>query len=157
MRKYVKEHWQHYLAGLFDLRLKYVRSILEGAEREADEEHLVLNGTEALVKLSLEREPGEFIPIEEIYARSGIEERQSKSAGLWPWLEREAKVVEKGRGSRVFRIRSEFWEAMVRLFAGPSYGVSRRSILELEGLGKEIWQGIDAKEYVDRERASWNG
>lgn len=33
----------------------------------------------------------------------------------------------------------------------------RRSILELEGLGKEIWQGIDAQEYVDRERASWNG
>jgi len=33
----------------------------------------------------------------------------------------------------------------------------RRSILELQGLGKEIWQGIDAQEYVDRERASWNG
>ncbi len=31
------------------------------------------------------------------------------------------------------------------------------SILELQGLGKEIWQGIDAQEYVDRERASWNG
>jgi hypothetical protein len=33
----------------------------------------------------------------------------------------------------------------------------RRSILELQGLGKEIWQGIDAQEYVDRERAAWNG
>lgn len=32
-----------------------------------------------------------------------------------------------------------------------------RSILELEGLGKEIWEGIDAQEYVDRERASWDG
>ena len=31
------------------------------------------------------------------------------------------------------------------------------SILELQGLGKEIWQGIDAQEYVDRERSSWNG
>lgn len=31
------------------------------------------------------------------------------------------------------------------------------SILELQGLGKEIWQGIDAQEYVGRERASWNG
>ena len=31
------------------------------------------------------------------------------------------------------------------------------SILELEGLGKEIWQGIDAQQYVDRERESWNG
>ncbi len=34
---------------------------------------------------------------------------------------------------------------------------ARRSILELQGLGKEIWQGMDAQEYVDRERASWNG
>jgi hypothetical protein len=32
-----------------------------------------------------------------------------------------------------------------------------RSILELQGLGKEIWKDIDAQEYIDRERASWNG
>jgi hypothetical protein len=31
------------------------------------------------------------------------------------------------------------------------------SILELCGLGKEIWEGIDAQEYINRERASWNG
>jgi hypothetical protein len=36
-------------------------------------------------------------------------------------------------------------------------GKPKRSIMELEGLGKEIWQGIDAQEYVDRERASCNG
>ncbi|MCC3410472.1 MAG: hypothetical protein JGK24_13055 [Microcoleus sp. PH2017_29_MFU_D_A] len=30
----------------------------------------------------------------------------------------------------------------------------KRSILELSGLGKEIWHGIDAQEYVDRERNS---
>jgi len=33
----------------------------------------------------------------------------------------------------------------------------KRSILELEGLGKDVWQGVDAQVYVDRERASWNG
>ena len=33
----------------------------------------------------------------------------------------------------------------------------KRSILELEGLGKEMWHGIDAQEYVNRERDSWNG
>ena len=33
----------------------------------------------------------------------------------------------------------------------------QRSIMELEGLGKEIWQGMDAQEYVDQERSSWNG
>jgi hypothetical protein len=26
---------------------------------------------------------------------------------------------------------------------------------ELEGLGKEIWEGIDAQEYVDRLRGPW--
>jgi hypothetical protein len=31
------------------------------------------------------------------------------------------------------------------------------SILQLQGLGKEIWLGIDAQEYVDQERAAWNG
>jgi hypothetical protein len=34
---------------------------------------------------------------------------------------------------------------------------ARTSILDLQGLGKEIWHGIDAQDYVDRERASWNG
>ena len=33
----------------------------------------------------------------------------------------------------------------------------QHSIMELCGLGKEIWEGIDAQEYVNSERASWNG
>ncbi|MBB5065027.1 hypothetical protein [Granulicella mallensis] len=31
------------------------------------------------------------------------------------------------------------------------------SLLDLCGLGQEVWQQMDAQEYVDRERASWNG
>jgi len=31
----------------------------------------------------------------------------------------------------------------------------RRSILELRGLGAEIWEGVDAQEYVNAERAAW--
>lgn len=31
------------------------------------------------------------------------------------------------------------------------------SLLELCGLGREIWQQIEAQEYVDRERSTWNG
>jgi hypothetical protein len=30
------------------------------------------------------------------------------------------------------------------------------SILELQGLGKELWTGVDAAEHVDRERRSWD-
>jgi len=29
------------------------------------------------------------------------------------------------------------------------------SIMELEGLGAEIWRDVDAPTYVDQERASW--
>jgi hypothetical protein len=31
------------------------------------------------------------------------------------------------------------------------------SVLELCGLGEEIWRQMDAQEYVSRERSSWNG
>ena len=30
------------------------------------------------------------------------------------------------------------------------------SILELKGLGKELWQGVEASEHIKRERASWD-
>ena len=33
----------------------------------------------------------------------------------------------------------------------------QHSITELRGLGKEVWNGVDAQEYVDGERYSWNG
>ena len=32
----------------------------------------------------------------------------------------------------------------------------RVSIMGLEGLGKELWEGIDAAEYIRRERDSWD-
>ena len=32
----------------------------------------------------------------------------------------------------------------------------RRSILELEGLGKELWEGIDPAAYIREERDSWD-
>ena len=38
-----------------------------------------------------------------------------------------------------------------------SDGRPKRSIMELEGLGKEIWDGIDAQDYVNEERDSWYG
>ena len=30
------------------------------------------------------------------------------------------------------------------------------SILDLKGLGKELWKGIDAAKHVERERNSWD-
>jgi len=33
----------------------------------------------------------------------------------------------------------------------------RRSLLELQGLGKGVWRNIDVDEYLHQERSSWNG
>jgi hypothetical protein len=32
-----------------------------------------------------------------------------------------------------------------------------RSLLELDGLGQELWQSVDVEDYLRRERSSWNG
>ncbi len=39
--------------------------------------------------------------------------------------------------------------------AGQS-GQKKRSLLELEGLGAEIWEGTDAQKYVDDLRDEWD-
>jgi hypothetical protein len=44
--------------------------------------------------------------------------------------------------------------ALVRQHLAPT---PSQSVTALRGLGKEIWQGIDAQEYVERERAAWDG
>ncbi len=31
----------------------------------------------------------------------------------------------------------------------------KHRVTEFEGLGKEIWEGIDAQKYVDEERKTW--
>ena len=36
-------------------------------------------------------------------------------------------------------------------------GSRPRSLLALEGLGQEVWQGVDVDEYLRQERSSWNG
>ena len=43
------------------------------------------------------------------------------------------------------------------LLHGQTEPKHRHSIMELRGLGKEIWEGIDAQEYVNEERISWDG
>ena len=32
----------------------------------------------------------------------------------------------------------------------------KHSVMELEGLGADIWKGVDAQRYVRTERESWN-
>ena len=51
----------------------------------------------------------------------------------------------------------EVLDHLMRLTAQNGAAQGTRSILELEGLGKDLWEGIDPQEYVRRERQSWNG
>jgi hypothetical protein len=32
-----------------------------------------------------------------------------------------------------------------------------RSLMELEGLGREVWHGVDVDRYLRQERSSWDG
>ena len=154
MREYVKKCRNAYASGVSEL--EYVRCVLENASGREIGENLVWRGTKALVELSVERGLGQFITIEEIRLRSGIQRGQTPTAGLWPWLDGSADVVQKKPGYRAYKIRREFYQAMQQLFNTATPSVTH-SIMELQGLGKEIWEGVDPKEYVDRERSSWNG
>lgn len=53
--------------------------------------------------------------------------------------------------------RRRLMKLMVDLLEQPSNMTpKKRSLRELRGLGKEIWTGIDAQEYVDQQRDEWN-
>jgi hypothetical protein len=48
---------------------------------------------------------------------------------------------------------------MERDLAEPTSGAEEqklRSIMELEGLGAELWEGVDPQEYVDELRSEWD-
>ena len=65
--------------------------------------------------------------------------------GLYKKLQARAKRDRRSVAQEVTHLLSEALEAPKRL-----------SILELQGLGKEQWRGIDAAAHVQRERAAWD-
>ncbi len=46
-------------------------------------------------------------------------------------------------------------EAIAQLVQRETVSKPSRSIRELRGLGKEIWNNLDAQEYVNQERDAW--
>jgi hypothetical protein len=40
---------------------------------------------------------------------------------------------------------------------GAELTTAPRSLLDLEGLGEEVWKGVDVEEYLRKERSSWSG
>ena len=64
---------------------------------------------------------------------------------LYRKLQARAERLHRSVAQEVTHILSEAVEAPERL-----------SLMELRGLGKELWAGIDAAAYVDEERRSWD-
>ncbi len=67
---------------------------------------------------------------------------------LYRKLRKRAKERRRSVAQEVTRI-------LEQTLAG-SGSKRRHSILELQGLGKEIWAGIDAAEHIRQERDSWD-
>ena len=50
--------------------------------------------------------------------------------------------------------RQRLAEALLSQF--PSGSSPLHHITEIRGMGKSLWKGVDAQEYVDAERDSWD-
>src|ERR687892_1891301 len=109
MREYIKRCKEAYCAGSSEL--EYVQRVLSESEDLARQD-LVRRGSKALIDLSKAEGRDEFIPIHRVRLLSGIRKGQSKTAGLWPWLERHADVIEREKGQGAYRIKREYYDAM---------------------------------------------
>ena len=47
-------------------------------------------------------------------------------------------------------------EDLVALVRRQATTKQLHSIMELQGLGKEIWEGVDVDKYIEEERNSWD-
>ena len=65
--------------------------------------------------------------------------------GLYRKLQKRAKQRHRSVAQEVTRILEQALESPEPL-----------SILDLQGLGKEAWRGIDAAAHVERERKAWD-
>lgn len=153
MREYVRECLQRHPPDQFPV--EFVRCVFDHAKEKAKNKELIINSTRALVELSRRKGANDFITFKEINLHVGT--GTSPSAGLWIWLANHADVVEKPIGLRKYRIKNEFYDAMLSLFPTGAREANRRGLMGLQGLGKEVWAGIDAQAYVDRERSAWAG
>lgn len=58
--------------------------------------------------------------------------------------------------SRARRERRSITQEVLSILAAELEAGERRSLLELRGLGREVWAGVDAAAHVDRERRAWD-
>lgn len=61
----------------------------------------------------------------------------------------------EGLRRRAARERRSIAQEVLHLLGDALAEELRPSLLELDGLGHDVWGGIDAGKHVDAERASW--
>jgi hypothetical protein len=65
------------------------------------------------------------------------------------------QIVQEIRGLSIDQ-RKALIMVIVDTLAEPELTSEKHSLLELEGLGKELWEGIDAQDYVNQLRNEWD-
>ena len=71
---------------------------------------------------------------------------------LKPEVEERLRLHAKSQGL----LLEDYMEAVLERAAAESGNVPKSySLLDLEGVGAELWQGIDAQEYIDQMRDEW--
>jgi plasmid stability protein len=58
--------------------------------------------------------------------------------------------------ARAKRERRSIAQEVIRILDDALSEPKSLSILELEGLGREVWRGVDAGAHVEAERRSWD-
>ncbi len=52
--------------------------------------------------------------------------------------------------------RKQLIKFLVDTLSGPTDAEKKHSLRELSGLGKDIWEGIDAQDYINQLRDEWD-
>ena len=58
--------------------------------------------------------------------------------------------------ARARRQRRSVSQEVLHILDEATRPIETLSILELRGLGKEIWRGVDAADHIDEERRAWD-
>jgi hypothetical protein len=122
MLKYVEECKKSNVRGN---KIEYVKCVLRGIKDNENKEKVVRRATKALLELS--KDPECFVSRGDILSQAGFKRYNGPSSGLWPWLEKNADVIEKAKDSRAYRVRKEFRLAMAQVRPAIEQGLSSGS------------------------------
>lgn len=58
--------------------------------------------------------------------------------------------------ARAQREHRSIAQEVIHILSQATESATPRSILELQGLGKDLWRKVDGKKHVNRERRGWD-